>query len=166
MQALCNLAKTYGPLAGRILITLIFLRSAYGKITGFSTVAGVMAKKGMPFSEVLLAGAIVFEIAGGLMILLGWNARWGALLLAIFLIPATLIFHNFWAADAAQLPNQLNHFMKNVSILGALVFIIGMGSGPLSLRTTNRISRQGAKAPRRQETRNGKQDDTAVRSAW
>ena len=135
MQALCNLAKTYGPLAGRILITLIFLRSAYGKITGFSTVAGVMAKKGMPFSEVLLAGAIVFEIAGGLMILLGWNARWGALLLAIFLVPATLIFHNFWAVDAAQLTNQLNHFMKNVSILGALVFIIGMGSGPLSLKS-------------------------------
>jgi putative oxidoreductase len=134
MQALCNLAKTYGPLAGRILITLIFLRSAYGKITGFSTVAGVMAKKGMPFSEVLLAGAIVFEIAGGLMILLGWNARWGALLLAIFLISATVIFHNFWAVDAAQLTNQLNHFMKNVSILGALVFIIGMGSGPLSLK--------------------------------
>ena len=134
MHALCNLAKTYGPLAGRILITLIFLRSAYGKITGFSTVAGVMAKKGMPFAEFLLAGAIVFELAGALMILLGWNARWGALLLAVFMVPATLIFHNFWAVEPAQLTNQLNHFMKNVSMLGALVFIMGMGSGPLSLK--------------------------------
>jgi putative oxidoreductase len=134
MQALCNLAKTYGPLIGRILITLIFLRSAYDKITGFSAVAGMMAKKGMPFSEILLAGAILFEIAGSLMILLGWHARIGALLLAIFLVPATLMFHNFWAVDAAQLTNQLNHFMKNLSILGAQVFVIGMGSGPLSLK--------------------------------
>ena len=134
MQALCNLAKTYGPLIGRVLITFIFLRSAYGKLTGFTAVSGMMAKNGMPFSEVLLAGAIAFEIAGGLMILLGWHARIGALLLAVFLIPATLIFHNFWAVDPAQLTNQLNHFMKNLSILGALVFIIGMGSGPLSLK--------------------------------
>ena len=134
MQALCNLAKTYGPLVGRILITLLFLRSAYDKIGGFSAVAGVMAKKGMPFSEVLLAGAIVFEIAGSLMILLGWNARIGALLLAIFTVPATLVFHNFWAVDAAQMTNQLNHFMKNLTILGALIFVMGMGSGPLSLK--------------------------------
>ncbi len=134
MQALCNLAKTYAPLAGRFLITFIFLRSAYGKMIEFTAVAGMMAKKGMPFSEVFLVGAIAFEIVGGLMILFGWHARIGALLLAIFLVPATLIFHNFWAVDPAQLTNQLNHFMKNLSILGALVFIIGMGSGPLSLK--------------------------------
>jgi len=132
MQALCDLAKTWGPLAGRVLITFIFLRSAYGKITGFTVVSGMMAKKGMPFSDVLLVGAIALEIVGGLMVLAGWHARIGALLLAIFLVPATLIFHNFWAVDPAQLTNQLNHFVKNLSILGALVFIIGMGSGPLS----------------------------------
>jgi len=139
MHALCNQAKQYGSLIGCILITLLFLRSVYGKITGFSAVAGMMAKKGMPFADVLLVGAIAFEIAGGLMVLLGWNARWGALLLAVFLIPATLIFHNFWAVDAAQVTNQLNHFMKNLTILGALVFIIGMGSGPLSLKKESEL---------------------------
>lgn len=133
MEILCHLTKTYGPLIGRILITAIFLRSAFGKITGFSAVAGMMAKKGMPFAEFLLVGAIALEIAGGLMVLLGWKARWGALLLIVFLVPATLIFHNFWAVDPAQYTNQLNHFMKNVSILGALLFVMGMGSGPLSL---------------------------------
>jgi putative oxidoreductase len=138
MQALCDLARTYGPAAGRFLITLIFLRSAFGKITGFTMVAGMMAKKSMPFAEVLLVGAIVLEIAGGLMILLGWHARLGALLLAIFLVPATLIFHDFWAVDPSQLRevmNQTNHFYKNASILGALVFIMGMGPGALSLKT-------------------------------
>ncbi len=134
MQALCNLAKTYAPLAGRVLITFIFLRSAYGMMFEFTAVAGMMAKKGMPFSELLLSGAIAFEIAGGLMVLFGWHARVGALLLAIFLVPATLIFHNFWAVDPAQVSSQLNHFLKNLTILGVLVFIIGMGSGPMSLK--------------------------------
>ena len=133
MQAWCKLAARYGPLIGRILIALIFLKSGLEKITGFSAVAGFMAKAGMPAPEFLLVGSIAFEIAGGLMVLLGWHARWGALLLAVFMIPATLIFHNFWAVEAAQVTNQVNHFMKNVSILGALAFIMGMGSGPLSL---------------------------------
>lgn len=138
MQGLCNLAKQYGPLVGRILITVIFLKSGIEKITGFSAVAGMLAKMGMPFAEVLVVGAIVFELGGGLMVLLGWFARWGALLLAIFMVLATLMFHNFWAVDAAQYQDQLIHFMKNLSILGALVFIMGAGSGPLSLKDDSR----------------------------
>jgi len=133
MQALCNLAKVYGPVVGRILIAPLFLLSGFHKITGFSAVAGMMAKKGVPFAEVLVAGAIVFEIAGGLMVLLGWKARWGALLLFIFTISATLMFHDFWAVDAAQYRNQLNHFLKNLAILGGLAYIMAVGSGPFSV---------------------------------
>ena len=95
-----------------------------------------MTAKGMPYPEVLLVGTIAFEIVGSLCVLLGWKARWGALALLIVVIPATLIFHNYWAIDPAQvreLTNQTNHFFKNLTIMGALVFIIGMGSGPLSL---------------------------------
>lgn len=136
MEALCSVAKSYAPLVGRFLVSFIFLRSAIGKIGNFSGVAANMAAKGMPFAEPLLACAIAIEIIGGLCILLGWKARWGALALIVFLVPATLIFHNFWAVDPAQakeLANQTNHFFKNMTILGALVFIVGMGSGPLSL---------------------------------
>jgi putative oxidoreductase len=135
MQALCNLVKAWGPVVGRALIAPLFLLSGFHKIAGFSAVAGMMAKAGMPFAEVLLVGAIVFELGGGLMVLLGWHARWGALLLAIFTIPATLIFHNFWAVDAAQVQSQLNHFMKNLAILGGLIYIMAMGSGPFSLKS-------------------------------
>lgn len=134
MQALCNLAKAYGPLAGRILIAPLFLLSGFHKITGFSAVAATMAQAGLPFAEVLLAGSIVFELGGGLMVLLGWQARWGALLLAVFTVAATLMFHNFWSVDAAQYRGQLNHFMKNLAILGGLVYIMAVGSGPFSLR--------------------------------
>jgi len=135
MQALCNLARSYGPIVGRILIAPLFLLSGFHKITGFSAVAGMMAKAGMPFAEVLLVGSIVLELGGGLMVLLGWHARWGALLLAVFTLSATLIFHNFWAVDAAQYRSQLNHFMKNLAILGALVYIMAMGSGPFSIKS-------------------------------
>ena len=134
MQALCNLAKSYGPVVGRILISLLFLKSGFEKIAGFSAVAGFMASRGMPAAELLLVGAVVLEIAGALMVLLGWHARWGALMLAVFTVPATLIFHNFWAVDAAQYSNQVNHFMKNLAILGGLAYVMGAGSGPFSLR--------------------------------
>jgi putative oxidoreductase len=133
MQALCNLVKAYGPVVGRVLITPLFLMSGFQKITGFSGVAATMAKVGMPFPEVMLVGAIVFELGGALMVLLGWHARLGALLLAVFTIASTLVFHNFWAVDAAQFPGQLTQFMKNLSILGGLVYIMVAGSGPFSL---------------------------------
>jgi len=141
MNALCNLARTYGPLLGRILITALFLRSAFGKIMGFSAVAAGMAKKGLPFAEVLLVGAIVFEIAGGLMVLLGWKARWGALLLILFTIPVTFLYHDFWNFEGQQYRGQLTQFMKNLSILGALFFVMGMGSGPFSLEKSREPSR-------------------------
>jgi putative oxidoreductase len=141
MDALCELSRRYAPLLGRFLITFLFLRSGIEKIGNFTGVAGGMAAKGMPYAEVFLVGAIVIEIVGSLCVLLGWQARWGALALLVFLVPATLIFHSFWAIDPAQLKemtNQTNHFFKNVAIMGALVFIIGVGSGPLSLSSDRR----------------------------
>ena len=136
MHALCELSQRYAPLLGRFLITFIFFRSAFGKITNFPAVAGNMAAKDMPYVEFLLVCAIAIEVLGSLCVLLGWKARWGALALLIFLVPATLIFHNFWSIDPVQvreMSNQTNHFFKNLTIMGALVFIMGMGSGPLSL---------------------------------
>ena len=140
MDALCNLARIYAPLLGRILISVLFLRSAVGKITGFSFVAAGMAKKGIPFAEFFLVGAIACEVLGSLALILGWKARWGALLLIIFMIPVTVLYHDFWNMEAAQYRNQLIHFMKNLTIFGALVFILGMGSGPLSLERSKEPS--------------------------
>ncbi|MBI4194662.1 MAG: DoxX family protein [Betaproteobacteria bacterium] len=133
MERLCEAAKRYGPLAGRILMALIFLKSGFGKVTNFAGTAGYMASKGMPMAEVLLVGAIVLELAGAIMLVIGWKARWGALLLIVFMIPATLVFHDFWAADAAHYGNQLNHFMKNVAMIGGLLYVMAFGAGPLAL---------------------------------
>ena len=133
MNTLCGLAKTCGVLLGRIMIVAIFLKSAFDKTIGFSATAAMMAKKGMPFADVLLVGAIAFQVLGGLMVLFGWKARWGALLLILFTIPTTLIFHDFWNLEGQQYRGQLTHFMKNLAILGGLFVVMGLGSGPLSL---------------------------------
>lgn len=134
MHALCNLAKTCGPLIGRILIAFIFLQSGYDKIINYSKTVTLMTQKGMPMAEVLIIPTIIILLGGGLMILLGWYARWGALALIVFLIPATIYFHNYWAFSPAQQLNQFHHFVKNFAILGALFYIVGLGSGPLSLK--------------------------------
>ena len=141
MSALCNLAKRYGPLVGRMLMALIFLQSAVGKITAFGATAGTMAAKGMPMTEVLLVGAIVFELVGAILLIVGLHTRWAALALIIFMVPATLYFHNYWTYPEKEVRNQRNHFMKNVTIIGALVFVMGVGAGPLSV--DNRRRRRG-----------------------
>ena len=81
------------PLIGRIMIAQIFLMSGFGKIFNFAGTQQYMAGYGMPLTALLLFGAIVFELAGGFSLLLGYKARWGAILLIVFLIPTTLIFH-------------------------------------------------------------------------
>jgi len=93
---------------------------------------------------VFLVLAIGFELIGGLSVLLGVKARWGALLLVAFLIPTTLIFHDFWQYDGQQAQQQMIHFMKNLSILGGLVFVLGAGAGPWTLDA--RAARRRARA--------------------
>ena len=87
----------------------------------------------MPLTQLLLACAIAIELVGSALLVIGWHTRLAALALVIFMVPATLYFHNYWSYGPEQVRNQRNHFMKNVTIIGALVFVMGMGAGPLSI---------------------------------
>jgi putative oxidoreductase len=133
MTALCEAVKTYGPLCGRVLLALIFLQSGYGKITGFEGTVGYIAASGMPLPQVAAIGAILVELGGGILLIVGWQTRWAATALFLFLIPTTLIFHNFWAADAAHVQNQTINFMKNLCIMGGMLYVMAFGAGPLSV---------------------------------
>jgi len=133
MVVLCNLATTWGVLLGRVSLAAIFLQSGIDKVFNYEATLKAMASRGVPLPDLLLAPAIVLLLAGGLMLVLGWKARWGALALIVFTIPATLYFHNFWVAPQAQYLNQFHHFFKNLAILGGLLVVLGLGSGPLSL---------------------------------
>ncbi|MCA9040057.1 MAG: DoxX family protein [Planctomycetaceae bacterium] len=130
-----HLLSGAGTLLARIMISTIFLMSAVGnKIPKFNDVAGYMASEGVPLPKLMLAGAIVFLIAGSISLILGYKARIGATLLLIFLILATWFFHDFWTfEDATVKQQQMIHFMKNLALMGTMLFIINNGAGKLSL---------------------------------
>ena len=115
------------PLIGRILISQIFLASGFEKIMNFEGTQKYMASFGMPFTAFFAICAIVLEIGGGLSVLLGYKARIGAVLLVVFLIPTTLIFHTNFADQM-----QVIQFMKNLAILGGLFVVAGFGAGSFS----------------------------------
>lgn len=120
--------RSFGSLIGRILLILIFLNSGIGKIGNFEGTAQYMAKFGMPYTSFFLFGAIVLELLGSVTIMLGYFTRFGALLLIIFLIPTTLIFHTDFSDQT-----QVIMFMKNVSMLGGCFLILSFGAGRFSL---------------------------------
>ncbi len=127
----------YGPLIGRFLIAFIFLFAGFGKVTGFEGTVGYIASKGVPLPQMAAIAAIIVELGGGIMLVLGWNARIAAAAMLVFTAMTALIFHNFWAVPTDQAQNQMIHFMKNVSMMGGLLYVVIHGSGALS------INRQG-----------------------
>lgn len=125
-----------GPLTvlGRLLLGTIFFMAAVGnKIPHFSDVAKVMDSAGIPAPQLMLVGAIVFLLAGSLSVIAGYHARMGAILLLTFLVLATYYFHPFWKLDGQAQQDQMIQFMKNLSIMGAMLFIVANGSGAMSL---------------------------------
>jgi putative oxidoreductase len=119
---------------GRLAIATIFLLSAVGnKIPHFQDVARVMGSVGMPAPQLMLVGAIVFLIAGSLSLILGYKARIGAGLLLVFLVLASSYFHAFWKLEGQAQQDQMIHFMKNLALMGTMLFIIANGAGAGSL---------------------------------
>jgi putative oxidoreductase len=120
-------------LAGRILLALIFIISGFGKITGYAGTAGYMAAKGLPMVDVLLPLTILVELAGGLLIVIGWNARWAAAAIFLYVIPVTLVFHNPAGLAPAEAQQQMINLLKNVSIMGGMLGLFAFGPGGFSL---------------------------------
>ncbi len=120
--------KAFIVLIGRVLLVLIFLKSGIGKIENFQGTAQYMASNGMPYTNFFLIGAIFFELVGSITVILGYFSRFGAVLLLIFLVPTTLIFHNIFVD-----PKMMIQFMKNVSMFGGLLVLLSYGPGRISL---------------------------------
>jgi putative oxidoreductase len=124
------------PLAGRILISTIFIFSGLSKFAGHAAVAGYAASKGLPAPDVAIWLAAAVELFGGLAILLGFQARIAAWLLFLFLIPTSVVFHNFWAMEGMDKMTNQAHFFKNVAIMGGLLFVAAFGAGAYSVDAT------------------------------
>ncbi len=120
--------KKYIPLIGRAFLAAIFLKAAVANTLGFQGIVEMMTSRGLPVPPLLLLGNIFCTLVGGICILLGFKARLGAILLIIFLVPTTFVFHNPFTD-----PNELNAFLKNFGLVGAMLFIYYYGTGPVSL---------------------------------
>ncbi len=117
-----------GLLVSRVLLAAVFLVSGTGKICAFGPTMGVMAARGMHMAGMFLVLAILVEIGGGLSVLLGYRPRLGALVLALYLVPVTLVFHRNLVD-----PDQAAHFAKNLAIIGGLLAVVSVGGGVFSL---------------------------------
>jgi len=120
--------RDFASLIGRILVSAIFLMAGLNKILDPIGTRQYMAAYGMPFVNLFLVAAIILEVGGGLSLLLGYKARWGAIALMLFLIPTTLIFHTKFSDRI-----QVIMFMKNLAILGGLLMVGYCGPGRISL---------------------------------
>jgi putative oxidoreductase len=83
--------------------------------------------------QVLAALTVALELGGGILLVIGFKARWVALLFFLWLIPTTFIFHKFWGIDAAQAQAQMTNFLKNVSIMGGMLLLFAFGPGAYSV---------------------------------
>jgi putative oxidoreductase len=125
--------KMYGPLVGRVMLALMFIIAGFEKITGFDGTIGYMQAHNMPMTQVLAVIAIIIELGGGIMIAVGWKARWAAAAIFIFVLVILFVFHAFWAVPADQVQLQRIFFLKNLAVMGGMLYIIVYGSGPLSV---------------------------------
>jgi len=118
-----NSSATLILVVGRIFLSAFILLSGVTKILRNKMMVEYAMSKKMPMPYAAIALAALIELAGGISVLIGFHARIAAAILIVYLIPTTLIFHNFWAASGAEKQNQAVHFMKNVAIMGGLLIL-------------------------------------------
>lgn len=122
----------YIPLGGRILFSLIFIMASFNHFT--KGAIEYAASNGTPMASIAVPVSGVMSLLGGLSILIGYRAKWGALLIILFLIPVTFYMHAFWKIDDAMARGmQMAMFMKNLAMMGGAMFIYYFGTGPMSL---------------------------------
>ena len=128
-----NSTQSLAALIGRVLMVLLYIPGGWGKLMGFAGTVAYIQSKGVPLPEVCAAIAVAAELGLGLLILVGYQARWAALGLAIFTLAITPIFHGYWAVPDAQVMMQKLNFTKNLAIVGGLLAFYAFGPGRLSI---------------------------------
>jgi putative oxidoreductase len=121
------------PLAGRVLIGAPFLMSGLGKLAAYAATVGFIASIGLPLASLGWFIAVVVEVGGGVLLLVGFRARVAAIVLTAFALATAVLFHRNFADQ-----NQMIHFLKNVMIAGGLLQIAYFGAGAMSLDARKR----------------------------
>lgn len=121
------------PLFGRILLALIFVQAGIRKLGAIDATVANMASHGVPFANVLVFGAILVELGGGLMLIVGWHARPAALVLFFYTLTLALIFHAFWTVTGPAQRAEYSVFFNHISMMGGMLYVVAFGAGALSL---------------------------------
>ncbi len=121
-------SNRYLPLLGRALIGAPFILSGLGKLAAYTATVGFIGSVGLPVPQLGWLIAVVVELGGGTLLLLGYRARVVASVLGAFAVATAIFFHRNFADQ-----NQMINFLKNVMILGGLLQIVYFGAGPLSV---------------------------------
>ena len=117
-------------LVGRILIAIMFIMAGYSKIGGYEGTQGYMESVGVP--GLLLPAVIALELLGGIAVLIGYQTKVAAFLLAGFCLLAAVIFHNDFSQQI-----QMILFMKNLAITGAFLLLFVHGPGQWAVNSNN-----------------------------
>ena len=107
----------------RVLLCLVFIQAVIGKLTGFAGPAAAIAAKGLPLAPALLVAAMALMAVGSALVISGWKARLGVVLLLMFLVPTTLLFHG----DVSSAQERIQLF-KNLAIIGGLLLVADQDS--------------------------------------
>lgn len=105
----------------RVLIAALFLVAGARKLLSYAGTLGYFTQLGIPLPELALPLTIFIELAGGAALVAGWRLHLVAPVMAVFTLVTAFAGHRFWAADPAQFSGQLNHFLKNIAIVGAFI---------------------------------------------
>ena len=120
--------SAYAAFVGRVLFASLFLVFGYRMLAAYPGAVRYMASLGVPAPSLFVLIAIVVEVGGGLLIAVGYQTRAAALLLGVYTLVAAFIGH-FQFAD----PNQIQHFMKNIALVGGSLAFVACGGGAYSL---------------------------------
>jgi putative oxidoreductase len=121
------------PLLGRLMMSYIFATSGIGKVFGWSGNVAYMSTRHLPMIPLLLAIALLIELAGSACLVTGYQARIAAFVMFWYTTAVTVLFHNYWAASEAMAGMQETHFRKNLAIMGGLLILAYSGPGKWAL---------------------------------
>ncbi len=121
-------------LLGRVALATLFIYAGYGKFVDIPGTTTAIAGENLPLPQLLAIGAATLELLGGALIVLGWQTRLVATLLVLFTAASTFFYHDFWALpEGAERVSQMTQALKNLSIMGGFLLLVGAGPGRLSV---------------------------------
>jgi putative oxidoreductase len=132
---------------GRMLLALIYVLAGIAKMGSIGTTVATMQNNGIPYAHVLVYGAIVLELGGGLMLMAGLFARWVAAAFFCYTLALALMFHAYWAVAPAMERTQHALFFGHLSIMGGMLFVVSFGAGPWSLDALLRTLAKSGRHP-------------------